>query len=108
MAIDYTAMAAKATAMLTDNGVKWTLTSQPEGTTSSVYGIIKSGPSVYENGTTTEADKAKILLSAKLKIVPKPGDWIARGSSTDQYYIVGVNSMAPAGITVYYELIVGI
>lgn len=102
--MDYTALAKSADSLLKSAGTKLTLTSQPEGTTSAVSGVMMAKKSEYEQGATIQYQHLNVLLSPKLKVVPKPGDWLSRGSSTDQYVVKSVEALSPAGTIVLYKL----
>lgn len=102
--MDYTAIASSVDSIMQSAGAKLTLTAQPEGTTSGVYGVFLAKKSEYEANTTTQYQHLDVLVSPKLKVVPKPGDWLTRGSSADRYVVKTVETIAPSGTIVVYKL----
>ena len=106
--IDYTKMAGSVDIMLMTMGAKLTLTQQPEGTTSSAFGVLIDKPDLNAAGTTTLYKNMEMLLSPKMKNIPKPGDWIVRGSSDDRFVVKSVEAVSPAGKVLLYKLVVAI
>lgn len=110
MNLDYSALGAQADTILKQYGCKITITQQPEGTTSNAYGIFTETDqgNYYAPGTTTLYKTYEVIMSPKLKVVPKPGDWLTRGSSDDRFVVKAINACSPAGINVVYDLLVEI
>lgn len=108
MSIDYTGLANTVDGLLKSFGVKFTLTQQPEGTTSSAFGIMIDTPDENIANTTTLYKTCEIILSPKLKAQPKPGDWLVRGNTDDRFVVQSVETLAPAGKGVFFKLKVAI
>lgn len=101
--IDYKSLASTVTSTLAGLGTKFTFTLQPEGTSTSVQGVLIDKPDSNVTGTNVLYKTAELLLPPTLKTVPKPGDWFVRAGQ-DTWVVQSVIGVSPAGTVVLYKV----